>query len=67
MVVVNTHYPGSGPTYWNALRGREVQSGLDYMLLPATRLQWLHIVSSFEESADAFSSSPTDAHVTIVR
>ena len=39
MVMVNTHYPKGGPTYWNALRGREVESRLDYILLPATRLQ----------------------------
>ena len=39
MVMVTTHYPGGGHTYWNAMRGREVQSRLDYILLPATRLQ----------------------------
>ena len=39
MVMVNTHYPRGGPTTWNALRGREVESRLDYILLPAMRLQ----------------------------
>ena len=39
MVMVNTHHPKAGPTYWNAMRAREVESRLDYMLLPATRLQ----------------------------
>ena len=36
-VVVNTHHPRGGPTYRNALRGREVESRLDYILPPATR------------------------------
>ena len=39
MVMVNTHYPRGGPTYRNALTGREVEPRLDYILLPATRLQ----------------------------
>ena len=39
MVMVNKHYPRGGPTNWNALRGREVEWRLDYILLPATRLQ----------------------------
>ena len=39
MAMVNSYYPRGGPTYWNALGGREVASRLDYMLLPATRLQ----------------------------
>ena len=39
MVMVNAHHPEGGPTYWNALGGREVESQLDYILLPATRLQ----------------------------
>ena len=39
MAMVNTYYPRGGPTYWNALGGREVASRLDYILLPATRLQ----------------------------
>ena len=39
MVMVNTHYPKGGPSYWNSLRGREVESRLDYILLPGTRLQ----------------------------
>ena len=38
-VMVNTHYPRGGPTNWNALRGREVESRLDCVLLRATRLQ----------------------------
>ena len=67
MVMVNTHYPRGGPTYWNALRGREVESRLDYILLPATRLQMVTHCFSFEERADAFSSFLTDAHVTTGR
>ena len=39
MVMVNTLYPKGGFTCWNALGGREVESRLDYVLLPATRLQ----------------------------
>ena len=39
MVMVNTHYFEGDPTSWNALGGREVESRLDYILLPATRLQ----------------------------
>ena len=39
MAMVNTYYPRGGPTYWDALGGREVTSRLDYILLPATRPQ----------------------------
>ena len=38
--VDNEHgHPKGGPTCWNALGGREVESRLYYILLPATRLQ----------------------------
>ena len=39
MAIENTYYPRGGPTYWNALGGREVASRLDDILLPATRHQ----------------------------
>ena len=39
MLMVNTHYRKGSPTCWNALGGMEVESRLDYILLPATRFQ----------------------------
>ena len=36
MVMVNTHYRRGGPTYWNALRGKKIETGLHFASSHAT-------------------------------
>ena len=67
LVMVNTHYPRGGSTFWNALEGREVESRLDYILPPATRFQLVKHCFVLRKEGRRLSSFLIDALVTTGR
>ena len=67
LMMMNTHYPRGGSTNWNALEGREVESRLDYILLPATRFQLVKHCFVHRKEGCRLSSFLIDALVTTGR